>query len=499
VRIHQLRALGRDALHQVLDNWVFRILAILVLVPVLTTLVFGFRKEGIVLLFGIKTWSYEPLLRPFGYRGGVEDLQGAFIEGVLQLTFSILAGSIGVLFCIAATAFFVPRMIEKGAADVLFHKPLSRFAFYLSRYVAGLLFVGLLSMILVGGMFLGLWGASGHFDPGILWAAPSLTYLFGLIYSVSMLVGVTTRSTVATMMLSTLFFFMNGCVHSFWIGIEQAQATGIAAGGDDEAEEEGQEESNRIGDVLLAALKGLHYVLPKTTDTDYIAQKLRKSFSGPWYEDPDTQLRITGLPDGFERRDPERWEPTGAPAVRELFGTTVFAATSPQGESVELWSRPCREFQVERNGKLRDRTESSKDLADEIAELLEGGGRDVVHDILPGSPSADPRPEGEIVCSFSNRHLTWVEGDARVHLILIRRGGTLLGLEYRGPPEPAAERVHELLLGVDFDSQPDRWYERQMGWTAPWKYNIFFSVGSSVAFAALMILLGWWKLSRIDF
>ena len=36
------------------------------------------------------------------------------------------------MFCIAATAFFVPRMLEKGAADTLFTKPLSRVVLLLS-------------------------------------------------------------------------------------------------------------------------------------------------------------------------------------------------------------------------------------------------------------------------------------------------------------------------------------------------------------------------------
>ena len=93
-------------------------------------------------------------------------------------------------------------MIEKGAADVLFHKPLGRLTFYLSRYFAGLFFVGLLATLMAVGMYAGFLLVSGYHDPGILLAAPLLTYLFGLIYAVAMWVGVVTRSTVAAMLSS---------------------------------------------------------------------------------------------------------------------------------------------------------------------------------------------------------------------------------------------------------------------------------------------------------
>jgi hypothetical protein len=45
----------------------------------------------------------------------------------------------------------------------------------------------------------------------------------------------------------------------------------------------------------------------------------------------------------------------------------------------------------------------------------------------------------------------------------------------------------------------DDWYERRFGWTAPLKYNAFFSLASSILFAALMLFIARWRLSRIDF
>jgi hypothetical protein len=43
------------------------------------------------------------------------------------------------------------------------------------------------------------------------------------------------------------------------------------------------------------------------------------------------------------------------------------------------------------------------------------------------------------------------------------------------------------------------WYARQLTWSAPLRYNVLFSVGSSLAFCLAMLALAWWKIARIDF
>jgi ABC-type transport system involved in multi-copper enzyme maturation permease subunit len=275
------QALLRDALAQVLGNWVFRILALLVAVPVLATFLLGFHEQEMVFLFGLQRWDYAGFLEVFGYSGLTSGVREVFLEIVYELVFSFYAGVTGVLFCIVATSFFVPRMLERGAADLLFHKPLSRLALYLSRYVAGLLFIGLLALLLVSGMYLGLLLVSEYNDPAIFWAAPTLVYVFALILPVCMLVGAITRSTVASILLSTLFFFGNGCVHMVWQGIEQGRETASAK----QAEERGP---GPVARGFVIFVDGAHYALPKTSDADEIAAKLRGADAqGPsaddWY------------------------------------------------------------------------------------------------------------------------------------------------------------------------------------------------------------------------
>src|SRR5262249_19792794 len=48
-------------------------------------------------------------------------------------------------------------------------------------------------------------------------------------------------------------------------------------------------------------------------------------------------------------------------------------------------------------------------------------------------------------------------------------------------------------------ADPSVWYAARFGCASPLKFNAFFSVFSSLAFAVLMLVLATWRLGRIDF
>jgi ABC-type transport system involved in multi-copper enzyme maturation permease subunit len=510
-----LRSLGQDALYQVLDNKVFRILVLLVLAPVLATFLIGFREDEIVLLFGLKRWDYGPLLDFFsaivGTRYGQDDPQGLLITGFSSLVIEGLAGSFGVIFTIAATAFFVPRMIEKGAADVLFHKPIGRLAFYLSRYFAGLVFIALFSALLVGGMYLGFLLVSGHHDPGILWAAITLTYLFGLIHGVSMLVGVMTRSTVAAILLTIVFFFSNGCIHQIWIEKEKhvvSSAVRELAEVEEAEDEEGQEEKGsrgpgRFARILIFALDTLHYVGPKTTDAGFLTGRLRAAVEGEdAYLDRASGLTVLELKGGLLE------VPADAPApvrgAEELLGPVVFRAETEGGRSFTIWTRPRRE--IEREKRSRGYQEDGSDVATELeARLAAASVAGVSEDRATLGDDGPSGAVGPIFLSLRAASLTWADAGRHHRLLLVgfREHFHTLAVETEADlsDEERAAWTAEVLgeAGILNETGSADWYGSRLGWDAELKFNLFFSLGSSLAFAVLVLLLGWWRLARIDF
>jgi len=534
-----LKALAADALYQVLDNKVFRILLVLVIVPVLGTLLFGFREDEIVFLFGAKSWSYDGLVDFMaslsGTRFGLEDPQTLVINGFSSLIVDFLAGSFGVMLTIAAASFFVPRMIEKGAADVLFHKPLSRLILYLSRYLAGVIFIALFAIALVGGMYLGFLVSSQYNDPGLLWAAVTLTYVFALIHGVSMLIGVVTRSTVAAIMLTILFFMMNGCVHQAWVGFEQhgaqeeaqriarADAEGVSL---DELEED---DEHPVLVAFRTSVAVLHYLGPKTTDGGVLTSKLRAAVEGEdAFLDPETDLVVIDVAGGLDEREPgEARAPAGA---ADRLGTAAFHASDGE-RSFTIWSRPRALVEREFAGRVRERPETAEQAADALVEALSANGAADLEreDTSIGDPfrragqipmfrprgaervywSSDGRPRVAILATIDDTTFTLLlqgpagslspsSGDRSVDED--HDGDRVVVIE-SGDDDEETRWSRDVLkeTGVLNRESGSDWYPQQLGWTSPLKFNLFFSIGSSIAFVIFVLLLGWWRLSRIDF
>ncbi len=520
MRRNILRALAADAFHEVVDNWVFRILALLTLLPILFTFVVGLRPDSVELLFGLKSWSYAEFFGVFGVGALPPDPQGKVIGVVLSLCFEFLAGSLGMLLAISATASFVPRMLEKGTSELYFHKPVSRAWLLLSRYFAGLVFIALVSGVLVFGMYLGLLLVSGYGDPGIPVAALQLVYTFALIHSFSVLCGVVTRSTVASILLSSFFFFFNGCVHTGWIAWERASngpnvhlehvevdADGSRPAAEAEERERDVGEPSQTVRALHATLDTAHLVLPKTTDADFFGRKLRRALDRPVFRDGDSLVTLFRLDSRLRRLD----DATGAvlepsEELRATLGALRFAATNadaPAGGTAtySLWRRPAEKSETRIGERVKVRVESSSQAAEHLQDLLERNGA-----------SALSRESGRFGSDAGGRELSGSilrAQDAAGNALQARvfRGSEdewIYTLRIAAPEPMASEQMDELVkalldqLGLDLASI-EEWYPSQLGFTAPLRFNILFSIGSSLAFEGALLFLSVWRLRRIAF
>ncbi|MEM7308813.1 MAG: ABC transporter permease [Planctomycetota bacterium] len=518
------RALMMDAVFQVLDNRVFRVLVILVLIPILFTFLIGFRESEIVFLFGLERWSYDSILSilPGGNVSTQDmDAQGMVISAFTAIFVDFLGGDLGVMLAIAATAFFVPQMIEKGSADVLFHKPIHRFFLFLSRYFAGLVFIFLLTVVAVTGIYLGLLIVSGYNDPGILWASLTLTYLFGLVHCVSMLVGVMTRSTVASILVTLLFFFGNGClIQQGWILKEQVmsqQEIADAVERETRANEsedgfvlEDEDESGVFLGIFLRTLNTLHFIFPKTTDAGHLTSLLRGAFEkGNAYEDAESDFIVLKLTGELEEVDAEDSVPPVGSA-EELFGEPTYAARDDGVDGrLVIWSRARRRMTVEFAGKERELPERAKTTGDELAQLLQdllGLDEDAIEiDDDPIGTHGKMQNMGPLFLTVAGRHVIWEEGGRRHHVAFFGTKERFHAIELETPAELdeilRETWTDEILAecGVLNETSQGDWYTNQLGWDSELKYNLFFSIGSSIAFAAGMLLLGGWRLKRIDF
>jgi ABC-type transport system involved in multi-copper enzyme maturation permease subunit len=532
------RALLLDAVYQVLDNRVFRILVVLIALLIGLTFFFGFREDEVVLLFGWRRYDYEQFLEAFPVIRAVAGLQGALgvdmrvalIRSLQRVFVDVVAGYGGIAMSIAATAFFVPRLLEKGLADGLFSKPISRAKFLLACYCTGLLFVVILATTLVVGMHLGLLLVSGYSDTSFLWSILTLCYVFALVHAVTMLMGVLTRNSVASLLLGVVFFFGNACVHRIWSVKEYAvQFQTTVEEQVERRDDDGP--SQEVVDGLVVALDALHYALPKTNDAGFLADRVRAKVSRnePDFFDAPSQLRIQRAPDGWSvAAEDFASAPTVLGQVASNVQRVAVARFEGAADGFEAWLEVAP---APRGGRL---------LSERLAEKLKS---------KPGVGSVRRDSDRR---RWRSTYVEWIEAldgdpytthavltrlDERVAVVVVRApsdwvppfAGTASPVDAptprdgdsnddaapKKPPEsPAMAGQRDLALAladsITSDSEVDPFtgteiqpdialHAKRFGWTSPLPYNAWFSIASSVAFTALVLLLAAWRLRRIDF
>ncbi len=142
--------------------------------------------EEMALFFGLVTWRPRLLDR---YMSSAE--MSSAIEITMADTF---AGFAGMLTAIVVTAGIVPTMLQKGTIDVLLSKPIARMALLVYKYLGGCCYVLLYSSFLIGGCWLTLSWRTGHWNPYFPLTILVLAFSFAVLYSVSVLMGILTRS-----------------------------------------------------------------------------------------------------------------------------------------------------------------------------------------------------------------------------------------------------------------------------------------------------------------
>jgi hypothetical protein len=112
------------------------------------------------------------------------------------------------ILALISTAGIFPQLISSGNIDLYVSKPIGRLRLFVSEYLAGLLFVTLQVTVFSVASLLVIGIRGGAWEPGLLVAVPLVVCFFSYLYSVCVLLGVLTRSTVAALFLTLLFWFI---------------------------------------------------------------------------------------------------------------------------------------------------------------------------------------------------------------------------------------------------------------------------------------------------
>src|SRR5206468_8438975 len=120
------------------------------------------------------------------------------------------------------------------------------------KYVGGLTFVFLNTAYAVGGIWLVMGLRSGIWSSGFLLTIPAITFYFAILYAVSTLAAVVTRSAIVAILVTVGFWFTMYLVGLVYTGLDMMKK---------EAEMQRQ-----IPEWVFTTADVAHAVLPRTSD-----------------------------------------------------------------------------------------------------------------------------------------------------------------------------------------------------------------------------------------
>jgi len=177
---------------------------------------------------------------------------------------------VSLIISVVITSFFIPNMLRKGTIDLLIVKPINRWSLLLMKYVGGLTFIFLNTTLAIGGTWIALGIKTGVWTPGFLISIPMVTFFFAILYAVSTLLAVITRSAIACIILTCIVWFILwvvGVLYQVTDMFVQMETAKAAA------------ENRPVGEenTFVKTIKVIHRILPRTSDLDTLVDlQLRK-------------------------------------------------------------------------------------------------------------------------------------------------------------------------------------------------------------------------------
>ncbi len=165
--------------------------------------------------------------------------------GLLEVAIASPLANLCLLLAIFSTASFVPNMLEKGNIDLLLSKPISRPQLILGKYIGGILFIFLNIGLLIFGAWLMISFKFSYWDGSFLWSIIMITFTFAVLYSIIVLFGISTRSSIFGMMIAYFIYLILSPVLLF-VKLRVDMFS--------------------VSDFVKEILRGLYYIIPKTSE-----------------------------------------------------------------------------------------------------------------------------------------------------------------------------------------------------------------------------------------
>jgi ABC-type transport system involved in multi-copper enzyme maturation permease subunit len=117
------------------------------------------------------------------------------------------------ILALVSTAGIIPDFIGSGAIELALSKPIGRLRLFLTKYMSGLLFVTLQVGVFSLAAFVVLRVRGDAWVPEVFWSIPLVLAFFSYLFAICALLGMLTRSAIASLLLTGLVWIMIVCMH----------------------------------------------------------------------------------------------------------------------------------------------------------------------------------------------------------------------------------------------------------------------------------------------
>jgi ABC-type transport system involved in multi-copper enzyme maturation permease subunit len=115
----------------------------------------------------------------------------------------------GMFLAVFASAGLIPAVFEPGRIELLLSKPVERYHILLGRYIGNVLVIASNIFYLVLAVWLIFGTKTGVWTPGFLWSSVLIVFIFSVLLTVVLLVGVLWESAVVSTMVTFALMMMS--------------------------------------------------------------------------------------------------------------------------------------------------------------------------------------------------------------------------------------------------------------------------------------------------
>jgi hypothetical protein len=211
-----------------------------------------------------RTWPHTVTYGFGAYTSQGDTPIGPLLYGIEDTLIGAVGAGVAMLVATIVTAFFIPSMLRKGTIDMLVSKPIHRATLLVYKFLGGLTFMFVITVVVVVGVWIVLGLRSGLWAPGFLLSIFILTFQFSIFYAVSTLFGVLTRSPIVSILAACLTWAVLWGVGTGHILLDATREFKLAP------------------DWLYVTADTAHFVLPRYKDLDALnSQLIARDLLGP--------------------------------------------------------------------------------------------------------------------------------------------------------------------------------------------------------------------------